>query len=101
MEIRQSSEYVIERSKRLNKFFKNVGWIVTAGKNNCILIYIASDKPHAYTQNQLINTIAETDYHIEATGLRMSDVTYKFYYQGILFEEIEVLPSAEFDVFED
>ena len=101
MEIRDSSEYVIERAKRLNAFFKNIGWTVTAGKNNCILIYIASDRPYQYTPDQFAEIIGESDYHVEATGLKLSSVTYIFYHRGEKLQEIEELPGKEFDVWDD
>ena len=99
MEVFESSEYVKARTKLLAEYFSSRGWVLSTGSNNTVLIYISSKSPFTYTQDQLAAIIAETDYHIEPTGLRMSDITYLFYHREALMEEISVVPGSEFDRF--
>ena len=101
MEIVESSQYVKTRALLLAEYFGRRGWVVTDGKNNCILFYVTQAKILSYSKNQLATIIGESDYHIKETGLKMSNVTYKFYYQGELINEIEVWPLNEFDIYTD
>ena len=100
MEVRESSEYVITKAKLLAEHFSARVWIVTAGKSNCILIYIPSGKPYQYTVDQFAQIIAESDFHVPETRLKLSDVTYMFFHQGTLIEKVEVLPGREFDIWD-
>lgn len=99
MKVFESSEYVKARTKLLAEYFSSRGWVLSTGSNNTVLIYISSKNPFTYTQDQLAAIIAETDYHIEPTGLKMSEITYRFYHQGTLVEEISFMPGSEFDRF--
>jgi len=99
MSVSESSEYVKARTKLLAEYFSSRGWVLSTGSGNTVLIYISSKTPFTYTQDQLATIIAETDFHIEPTGLKMTDITYLFYHQGTLVEEISVMPGSEFDRF--
>lgn len=101
MNISDSSEYVKVRTVLLAEYFGKRGWLVTGGENNCIMFYVPDAKILLYSKSQLATIIGESDYHIKETGLRMSGVTYRFYHQGKLVNEIEVWPLHEFDLYTD
>jgi len=97
MKVKESSAYVKARCKLLSFYFSKRGWVVSDGTNNNILFYVSSDQPFLYTTEQLANIIAQSDFYIEPTGLKMSGVSYLFYHQGKLVNEVIVLPCIEFD----
>jgi len=97
MKVKESSAYVKARSKLLSVYFAKRRWVVSDGKSNNILIYVSSEQPFLYTTNQLANIIAKSDLHIEPTGFKMSSVTYLFYHQGELVNEVIVWSCIEFD----
>ena len=97
MKVKESSKYVKARCKLLSVYFSKRGWVVSDGKNNNILVYVSSERSFFYTSDQLANIIAKADLHIEPTGLKMSSVTYLFYLQGTLVNEVMVWPAIEYD----
>ena len=97
MNVKESSAYVKARCKLLSVYFGKTRWVISDGKNNNILVYVSSDDPFLYTTDQLADIIAESDLHIEPTFLKMSSVTYLFYHQGELVNEVMVWPGIEFD----
>ena len=100
MEINESSDYVKARALLLAKYFSQRGWLVTAGKNNCILIYVQNEDIYNFTEDQLMEVICESDWHIAGTGLKTSPVTYMFYLRGEFFKKFEVLCSSEYDIYD-
>jgi hypothetical protein len=99
MEIRESSQYVKARAVLLAEYFVGRGWLVVEGKNNCVLFYIPAGQPFDYSQQQLANIIAESDFHIIATGLRLTNIIYMFYQNGEFRDKVEVLPMTQFDIY--
>lgn len=99
MEIRESSQYVKARSVLLADYFAERGWLVAEGKNNCVLFYIPADREFHYSQQQLDDIIAESDYHVVETGLKLTSIIYMFYQMGKLKGEVEVWPTTEFDIY--
>jgi hypothetical protein len=100
MEINESSEYVKARALLLAEYFGQRGWLVTAGKNNCILIYVQNDNISNYSADQLMEIISESDWHVKETGLRTSFVTYMFYHKGEFYKKIDVFSSGEYDIYD-
>lgn len=101
MNIKESSEYVKARAILLAEYFSQRGWVITAGKNNCILIYIQDEKLSECTSDQLMELIAESDYYVKPTGLKTSGVTYRFYLKGDFLKSLDVFPTGKFDVYND
>jgi len=101
MKINESSDYVKARALLLAEYFSQRGWLVTAGKNNCILIYVQNEEIYNFTADQLMETICESDWHIAGTGLKTSPVTYMFYHRGEFYKKFEVLSSSEYDIYDN
>lgn len=99
MENKESSAYVKARAVLLGGYFKTRGWNVAEGKNNTILFYIPSTQQCNYSQQDLADIIAESDFHVPETGLKMSYVTYMFFHHGRLYTQLEVLPTHEYDIY--
>ncbi len=99
MEIRESSQYVKARAVLLAEYFAERGWLVTEGKNNCVLFYIPADQEFHYSQQQLADIIAESDFHVIETGLKLTSIIYMFYQMCKLKGEVEVWPTTEFDIY--
>lgn len=101
MEIFDSTPYVIERAKRLAPYFAKRKWFVTAGKSNSILINMMEDAPISYDAEQLAQIIAESDMHIEETGLLVNDIKYIFYHGGRQYKSFTVYDIREYDVWDE
>ncbi|QIL37878.1 hypothetical protein G7074_00390 [Pedobacter sp. HDW13] len=101
MRIEESSEYVKARAVLLAEYFSPRGWVVTAGKNNCILIYVQDEKLSECNSDKLMEIIAESDYYVKSTVLRTSGVTYRFYLKGDFLKSLDVFPTGKFDVYND
>ncbi|WP_426330114.1 hypothetical protein [Pedobacter sp. R-06] len=97
----ESSEYVKARALLLAEYFGQRGWTVTAGKNNCILIYVPADKIFNYTADQLMTVISESDFHVKETGLKTSFVSYRFYYKGEFYKKLDVFSRGEYDLYDE
>jgi len=100
MEIRESSQYVKARAVLLAEYFTQRNWTVAEGKNDSVILYIPSDQICNYSKDELAEIIAESDFHVIETGLRMSSITYVFLHKGKLYDEIVELPTKEFDIYE-
>lgn len=101
MEIFDSSPYVIERAKRLAQYFSKRSWFVTAGKSNSVLVNIMEAGAISYDAEQLAQIIAESDMHIEETGLPVDDIKYIFYRNGSQYEMFTIYDLREFDVWDE
>lgn len=101
MEIFDSSPYIIERAKRLAPYFAKRNWFVTAGKSNSILINIMEVAPISYDAERLAQIIAESDMHIDETGLPVNDIKYIFYHNGRQYKTFTVYDIREFDVWDE
>ncbi|MBT2564659.1 hypothetical protein J7E50_25815 [Pedobacter sp. ISL-68] len=99
MEIKESSEYVKARAVLLAEYFAERDWLVVEGKNNSVLFYIPADQEFHFSQLQLADIIAESDYHVIETGLKLTSIIYMFYQMGKLKGEVEVWPITEFDIY--
>jgi hypothetical protein len=85
----------------LAEYFAERGWLVAEGKNNCVLFYIPTDQEFHYSQEQLADIIAESDYYVVETGLRLTNIIYMFYQNSELVGKLEVLPMSQFDIYTD
>jgi len=54
-----------------------------------------------YSQDEISEILAESDFHVVETGLRISAVTYMFFQNGQLRSQVEVWPMHEFDIYTD
>lgn len=93
----ESNEYVIQKAKLISPFFKNRGWFITAGKNNCILINIPADDDYNYTKHELANMVAEAEDQSPKTGMVRTMVTYMFFHHLVLLTSVTVLPGSRID----
>lgn len=99
MEIKESSPYVKARVVLLAEYFAKRKWLVVCGKNNSVLIYIPSDQECNYTIYELADIIGESDYDVIETGLRLTQIIYMFFHRGKLYNQVDVLPMKEFDIY--
>jgi len=99
MSVSESSEYVKARTKLLAEYFSIWGWVLSTGRGNTVLIYISSKLRLHIPKTNWLQLLLRRITISEPTGLKMTDITYPFYHQGTLVEEISVMPGSEFDRF--
>lgn len=99
MEIKESSPYVKAKAVLLAEYFAQRNWMVVEGKNDSVLLYIPSDQICDYTLDELADIIAQSDFHITETGLRMTSISYTFFHRGKFYKEVVELPTKEFDFY--